>query len=202
MLVLRNLALSSLEVGLAQLAQTHYKFDHLSAGLLCAITVFITLPVQFLYESSERCRFSLGTMLWTGLAASCLLLSEKFLVFYLGALLFFPMMVLSSGLVMAQLGPEVVETLMPPWQRMVLSTVESLELPTPPVSMSVEATANCVLCRCRWVRFYTILYTCVLSCTAERKKKALVLTWALESDALVQTRGARPVIRTLQGTIF
>ncbi|CAE7381353.1 prp22 [Symbiodinium natans] len=101
MLVLRNLCLSSLEVGVAQLAQTHYRFDHLAAGLLCAGVVFVTLPIQLLYETSERFRLSLGTMLWMGLAGGCLLLCENFAVLYSAALVFFPMMVLSSGLVMA-----------------------------------------------------------------------------------------------------
>ena len=104
MLVLRNLCLSSLEVGVAQLAQTHYRFDHLAAGLLCAGVVFVTLPIQLLYETSERFRLSLGTMLWMGLAGGCLLLCENFAVLYSAALVFFPMMVLSSGLVMAQPG--------------------------------------------------------------------------------------------------
>ncbi|CAE7241478.1 unnamed protein product [Symbiodinium natans] len=105
MLVLRNLCLSSLEVGIAQLTQTHFGFGQLAAGVLCALTVFVTLPVLLLYEKSERVRFwlSLGAMLWTGLAAGCLLLCERFVVFYFGALLFFPMMVLNSGLVMAKM---------------------------------------------------------------------------------------------------
>ena len=104
MLVLRNLSLASLEVGAAQLLET-YGFGPLVVGVLCAAIVFAALPVQLLYEclkaSGKSQTISLHAMLWASLASGFLLLFKGFAVFYAGTLLFFPMMALSSGLVMA-----------------------------------------------------------------------------------------------------
>ncbi|CAE7597509.1 unnamed protein product [Symbiodinium pilosum] len=106
MLVFRNLSLAALEVGTAQLAQNKYGFESLAVGLLCAGIVFTSLPVQLLYErlrANKKFRISLHTMLWTGLVAGCLLIFQEFAVFYCASLVFFPMMALSSGLVMAKM---------------------------------------------------------------------------------------------------
>ena len=109
MLVLRNLSLASLEVGTAQLFQSKYDIEPGLAGLLCAIIVFTALPVQLLYERmqvSKQSNVSLQTMLWTSLAAGCLLIFENFATFYIASMLFFPMMALSSGIVMAHPRPQ------------------------------------------------------------------------------------------------
>ncbi|CAE7453872.1 unnamed protein product, partial [Symbiodinium sp. CCMP2456] len=106
MLVLRNLSLASLEVGTAELFQSKYDIQPGLAGLLCAIIVFTALPVQLLYERlqvGKQSRVSLQSMLWASLAAGCFLIFENFATFYIASMLFFPMMALSSGIVMARM---------------------------------------------------------------------------------------------------
>ncbi|OLP99428.1 hypothetical protein AK812_SmicGene18027 [Symbiodinium microadriaticum] len=106
MLVLRNLSLASLEVGTAELFQSKYDIEPGLAGLLCAIIVFTALPVQLLYERlqvSKQSNVSLRIMLWASLAAGWLLIFENLASFYIASMLFFPMMALSSGIVMARM---------------------------------------------------------------------------------------------------
>mmetsp|Transcript_89354 Transcript_89354/g.124105 ORF Transcript_89354/g.124105 Transcript_89354/m.124105 type:complete len:156 (+) Transcript_89354:3-470(+) len=54
-------------------------------------------------QVSKQSNVSLQTMLWTSLAAGCLLIFENFATFYIASMLFFPMMALSSGIVMARM---------------------------------------------------------------------------------------------------
>ncbi|CAE7342126.1 unnamed protein product [Symbiodinium sp. CCMP2592] len=100
LLVLRNLALASLEVGTAELFQKKYYFPPVAVGLFCALIVFTALPVQLLYERLQG-HISLHAMLWASFAAGCFLMFESFSALFTASMLFFPMMALSSGIVMA-----------------------------------------------------------------------------------------------------
>jgi len=102
MLVLRNLALASLEVGTAELFQKKYHFPPVVVGLLCALIVFTALPVQLFYERMQG-QISLHSMLWASLASGCFLMFENFSALFAASMFFFPMMALSSGIVMAKM---------------------------------------------------------------------------------------------------
>jgi len=102
MLVLRNLSLASLEVGTAELFQKKYHFPPVAVGFFCALIVFTALPVQLFYERLQG-QISLHSMLWASFAAGCFLMLESFSALFTASMLFFPMMALSSGIVMAKM---------------------------------------------------------------------------------------------------
>ena len=105
MLVLRNLSLASLEVGTAELFQKKYHFPPVAVGFFCALIVFTALPVQLFYERLQG-QISLHSMLWASFAAGCFLMLESFSALFTASMLFFPMMALSSGIVMAHRRPQ------------------------------------------------------------------------------------------------
>lgn len=106
MQMLRNLTLASLEAGASAIFQVQYGWSHGMIGVGTAAIVFAALPAQIIFE---RFRSAMSphswtiAMLWTSLAASFVMLCPSSIVFLGASMVLFPMMALSSGLIMARM---------------------------------------------------------------------------------------------------
>jgi len=106
MQILRNLALSSLEAGVSILFETKYGWRTDMVGLGTSAMVFVALPVQLIWERLKPIMTPEAwtvVMLWTSVVAACFLRVHDGMVLLGSSLILFPLVALSSGLIMSRM---------------------------------------------------------------------------------------------------
>jgi len=106
MQVVLNLCLAALEAGVSILFQTKYGWSRGRVGLGTSAIVFAALPVQLIWEQIKTIMAPEAwtiVMLWTSTASAMLLRVHDAKVLQGASMILFPLMALSSGLIMSKM---------------------------------------------------------------------------------------------------
>lgn len=106
MQILRNLCLAALEAGVSVLLETKYGWSRGWVGLGTSAIVFAALPVQLIWERIKTTMAPeawTSVMLWTSVASAILLRVRDDKVLQGASMVLFPLMALSSGLIMSKM---------------------------------------------------------------------------------------------------